>query len=139
MSGIIEYRLIDDLALTGNQTRTVYLDNAKTLISILQVRAKTGTPTTMSLIVTIFRLDPGTKKKLGTAIITHTTVTEVTALPFLEDKVFQEPNVATVLINAAGGDTNPRLLGLCRVEIALSFTGGTSPSAVVKYTIVGKE
>jgi len=136
---IIERRIIDDFALTGNRIRGTDIGNSKTMVSILHVKSKTGTPTTMSVIVTVYRLDPATKKKLGTAIITHTTVTEATSLPFLEDRVFQEPAVATVLVNGVGADTNPRLTGPIRVEIAVSFTGGSSPSAVVSHTIVGKE
>lgn len=126
MSGIIERRYLDDFAITGNRAFTIDLGNAKTAVSVLHVKSITGTPTTMSLIVTVFRLDPGTKKKLGAAIITHTTVTQATAFPFLEDR------------DAADAAT-ARFTGLFRVEIALSFTGGTSPSAVLTYTIIGKE
>ncbi len=126
MPGIIERRFLDDRAITGNNVFSVDLGNAKTIVSVLHVKSIMGTPTTMSLIVTVYRLDPGTKKKLGAAIITHTTVTEATGFPFLEDK-----DVADV--------TTARFTGLFRVEIALSFTGGTSPSAVPTLTLIGKE
>ncbi len=126
MPGIIERRFLDDRAITGNNVFSVGLGNAKTIVSVLHVKSITGSPTTMSLIVTVFRLDPGTKKKLGAAIITHTTVTELTSFPFLEDKDAADASAA-------------RFTGLFRVEIALSFTGGTSPSAVPTYTILGKE
>src|SRR3972149_3572307 len=89
------------------------LENAKTLVSVLHVKTKTGTPTTMSLIVTVYRLDPATKKKLGAAIITHTTVTEATGFPFLEDKDAADAALA-------------RFTGLFRVVTALSFTGRAS-------------
>ena len=123
---IIERRCLDDFAITGDQQFAMGLENAKTIVSVLHVKTKTGTPTTMSLIVTVYRLDPATKKKLGAAIITHTTVTEATALPFLEDKDVADAALA-------------RFTGLFKVEIDLAFTGGSSPSAVVSYTIIGKE
>ena len=123
---MIERRVLDDFAITGDQQFAFGLGNAKTVVSVLHVKTKTGAPTTMSLIVSVYRLDPGTKKKIGAAIITHTTVTEATALPFgPEDKDAADAAAA-------------RFTGLFKVEIDLAFTGGSSPSAVLTLTVIGK-
>ena len=130
MPEIDEERIVDEEVFTASFVRTVSVRGHE-LISVLEVTVVGGT--TLTLDVAILKVDPFSKRTLGGNLIAHTQVTQATAMPCVEDKMYVEAQFAATQTNVA----NDRLTGLYRITYTIAGTG--SPTCTITHGLIGKD